>query len=250
MSCPGKAAYRIRPATYADTRAVADVLLQQVTHDGFHDFFFPGQDAHPEDFHDWWWRYTRRHVLRPYLMTLVAEETTAGRIVGMAMWAFQPRCILSPGEGPEPAGLDIAKDSLSYRIQRQYVRLADALYERYHPNRAVDPEAMAELGPVMAKLEDQLWRGDDRVSWYCFEIAVDKSWEGAEGLWDELMQWGPDRAAVDQVHAFAGAGTAEELRGMERLGYEQVADLTFSHARGWILKQATVPMQEKRIPAL
>ncbi|EJD43064.1 hypothetical protein AURDEDRAFT_168017 [Auricularia subglabra TFB-10046 SS5] len=212
MGDEGKAAYRVRPATSAATRAIADVLLQQVTHDGFHDFFFPGQDEYPEDFRDWWWRYTRRHVLRPWLMTLVGEDAATGVIVGMAMWAFQPR--------PEWAPSRLGSTSRRIRCRtRQYLRIADALRERYYPNCAVDGEAMAELGPVMTELEKKLWKGEDRVSWYCFEIAVDRTWPGAQELWDALMQWGPERAQVDQVAAFAGAGTPDELRGMECLGY-------------------------------
>lgn len=102
----------IRPATPADVDSVARVLLTQVTHDGFHDWFFPHQDQYPEDFRDWWWRYCRRLILHPGLMTLVAEVPATGTVVGMAMWSFEPRGSLSPGEGPEPKDLDLAKNSL------------------------------------------------------------------------------------------------------------------------------------------
>ena len=97
----------IRQATSTDVDGIAHVLLGKVTHYGFHDWFFPYQDEYPEDFHDWWWRYCRRLVLRPGLMTLVAEVPMTSEIVGMAMWSFEPQTnLLLAKYSYQPSGLE------------------------------------------------------------------------------------------------------------------------------------------------
>lgn len=101
----------LRTAQLSDIRAITDLAVPIVTHDGFHDFFFPYQDGHPEDMFRWWYRFYRNHLLKPYTVALVAE-TGSKQIVGLAIWVFAPRG--SSGDfhltDPKHRGLNLEKD--------------------------------------------------------------------------------------------------------------------------------------------
>jgi hypothetical protein len=42
-----------RQAKLSDLNALVAFAVPMVLHDGFHDYFFPGQDEFPEDMFDW-----------------------------------------------------------------------------------------------------------------------------------------------------------------------------------------------------
>jgi hypothetical protein len=97
--------YTLRPANLSDVTSLTRNVIPHVSHDGFHDYFFPQQDAYPDDFYRWWRRYYRNILLRPYSILLIAEDEQ-GRMKGLGVWTF------AGGEGgSEPKGLDLAKDS-------------------------------------------------------------------------------------------------------------------------------------------
>jgi hypothetical protein len=97
--------YTLRRANLSDITPLTRNVIPHVSHDGFHDYFFPQQDDYPDDFYRWWRRYYRNILLRPYSVLLIAEDEQ-GRMKGLGMWTF------ARGKGvSEPKGLDVAKDS-------------------------------------------------------------------------------------------------------------------------------------------
>jgi hypothetical protein len=100
----------LRPAKLSDVKAITDVAVPIVMHDGFHDYFFPHQDEFPEDMYRWWFRYYRTFILAPYVKVLVIENASK-HIVGLAIWFFLPRATGGSPTDPEPRGLNLTKDS-------------------------------------------------------------------------------------------------------------------------------------------
>jgi hypothetical protein len=106
----------LRPATLSDVQEIASLAVPIVTHDGFHDYFFPHQDEFPEDMHRWWFRYYRTFILKPYA-TLLVLETGSKEIVGLAIWIYAPRGTIGstfPND-PKPQDLKLEKDGYSER---------------------------------------------------------------------------------------------------------------------------------------
>jgi len=108
----------LRSATLSDVEAITALAIPIVTHDGFHDYFFPHQDEFPEDMYQWWLRYYRNFILKPYNEVLVLE-TNSKEIVGLAIWMYSPRGTgVSNSDDPKPKGLDLEKASY---YERKYM---------------------------------------------------------------------------------------------------------------------------------
>lgn len=224
----------LRLATLHDLDAMTSINVSVVYHDGFHEYFFPGEDEYPEDVFDWWRRSFRRTLLRPYVMTIVAE-TASKEIVGFASWCFAPRGNQGVKDTPKPKGLDLAKDSYFEILQRHYYAAVDKISSKFSPNRAVDQDRLSEFGAAMAKLNEKRWGGDERIHWMCNELAVVPAYKDA--CFRTLLQWGFDQAEVDCVSNFAGCPLSK-VEEWEKEDLERWAKIKCGPtAEAWILKR-------------
>jgi len=220
----------IRPATLQDVKAINDLVLPFVSHDGFHDYFFPHQDEYPEDMYDWWYRYHRKWILNPYTMMLVAE-TESKEIVGMALWSFAPRA-KGDTDAPEPIGVDLAKNTYKEIAQRKYYASVDWAVSKLFPNRALDPDALAEWGKTVSSIVSKHWSGSNRVHWYCPDLGITTAHK--EEFFGDLLQWGIKQAEIDGTPTFAGC-TSRELEDYQKEGFVVLDTIKCGPSEGFLL---------------
>ena len=242
----------LRLATLCDLDAMTSINVPVVYHDGFHDYFFPGEDEYPEDVFDWWRRSFRRTLLKLCVMTIVAE-TASKEIVGFVSWYFAPRGNQGVTDAPVPKGLDLAKDSyfesqsndlhmvsfwritkMLVVLQRHYYAAVDKISSKLSPNRAIDQDKLSEFGAAMAELNEKRWTGDERIHWMCNELAVVPAYKDA--CFRTLLQWGFDQAEVDCVSSFAGCPLSK-VEEWEEEDLERWAKIKCGTAEAWILKR-------------
>ncbi|KAF8830889.1 hypothetical protein HHX47_DHR1000041 [Lentinula edodes] len=244
--------FHLRPATLSDVSKIMSLVLPQVSHDGFHDYFFPYQDRYPQDFDSWWRRYYRDMILRPYTLVLVAEDSDRD-MKGIAVWVYAPK-VAGGGSGdnddvPEPKGLNIAKNSWYYVIRRHTYAWMDKIADKIQPNRCIDRNAIQEWRKTVADMSKRLWSGEDRVHWYSFEFfTFGRSANGEEEKRTEshlishgddqdkgdlaslLLGWGIRQSKVDHVSTFVL--TLISLRELyEGVGYKVVDEVQCGPSR-------------------
>ncbi|KAJ4479295.1 hypothetical protein J3R30DRAFT_3702553 [Lentinula aciculospora] len=222
----------LRFATLSDVSKITSLVLPQVSHDGFHDYFFPHQDRHPRDFASWWRKYYRDAILRPYCVVLLVEDSKKN-IRGMAAWAYAPKAMRGDVDGiPEPRGIDIAKNSWFEVIQRRIYAWIDTIAETIRPNRCIDSNALQEWRKTVSGMSKRLWSGKDRVHWYSYEYftfnedqeKIARPSPDNEGLASPLLHWGTQQSKLDGVSTFVL--TLISLRAMyEGLGYNVVDEV-------------------------
>jgi hypothetical protein len=233
--------YRLRVATLGDTNTITDLVVPLVSHDGFHDYFFPRQDQYPKDFYRWWYRYYRDLILRPYCVIHLLEDED-GKVVGMAGWGYNPK-FLGIEDVPEPKGLHIAKNSLfegesspivyqklcinvrRYEIvlRRKTYTIIDRVTDKVHPNRCMDPEALLEWRKTMQDVASKLWTGDDCVNWFSPELFAVGNREKETTASSILINWGLHHADLDDVSTFIFA-RVNERKIYESQGFEVVLE--------------------------
>ncbi|KAJ3898390.1 hypothetical protein F5879DRAFT_812669 [Lentinula edodes] len=205
----------LRPATLSDVSKITSLVLPQVSHDGFHDYFFPHQDHYPQDFNSWWKRYYRDMILRPYTLVLVAEDSDQD-MKGIAVWVYAPK-VAGGGRGENDDHL--ISDNIV--IRRHAYAWIDKIADKIQPNRCTDPNAIQEWRQTVADMSKRLWTGEDRVHWYSFEFfTFGRSANGEEEKRTEshlvfhgndedkgdlaslLLGWGIRQSKVDNVSTF------------------------------------------------
>ncbi|KAJ3859825.1 hypothetical protein EV359DRAFT_50268 [Lentinula novae-zelandiae] len=233
MSVPlgQRPSFHLRPATLSDVSKIISLVLPQVSHDGFHDYFFPHQDRFPQDFNSWWKRYYRDMILRPYTLVLVAEDSDQD-MKGIAVWVYAPKVV---GEGRV--------------IRRRTYAWIDKIAAKIRPNRCIDPNAIQEWRKTVSDMSKRLWTGEDRVHWYSFEFfTFGRSANGEEekrieshssshsndedegDLASLLLGWGIQQSKVDNVSTFVL--TLISLRELyEGLGYKVVDEVECGPSR-------------------
>ncbi|KAF8576588.1 hypothetical protein K439DRAFT_1664565 [Ramaria rubella] len=246
-----------RHATLSDLTALTDFCLPQIRHDGFHDYFFPNQDAYPHDMYRWWYAYFRMHMLRPYVAVLIAEmsedaiegEGEGGvvsthsngekgapgrRIVGLVVWTFEPRAGSGGTDSPKPKGIDLAKDSCKESLQRGYYGFLDTVSEMIFPNRAAYGPALAEWSQVIGDISRRYFSGEDRVHWMLYELFFAP--EHREAMLELGLRWGFERADADGVRAW-GACRTTELGEYAEHGIQKVAGFTCGPLEAVLLRR-------------
>jgi len=221
----------LRSATLSDVSRITSLVVPRVSHDGFHDYFFPHQNRYPHDFVRWWRRYYRDLILRPYWNTLLVEDSKGG-IQGLAVWGYAPKMmgIGDAGDVPEPRGVNIAKDSWFEVIQRCVYSWIDKVQDIFHPNRCTDPTALLEWRKTVSDMNKRLWSGKDRIHWYCPEFFTFEEEQEKNPLASVLLGWGPEQSKVDDVSTFVLTLTSlGEL--YEGLGYTVVDEVECGPSR-------------------
>ncbi|KAE9385958.1 hypothetical protein BT96DRAFT_981904 [Gymnopus androsaceus JB14] len=215
----------LRPATLSDLSQITSLVLPQVSHDGFHDYFFPHQDRYPGDFVFWWKRYFRDIILRPYTVVLLAEDLEQ-KIHGIAVWMYAPKATGGNADDvPEPRGLDIAKDSWFEVIRRRIYGWVDVITDIIHPNRSIDPISLQEWNKTVIDMGKRLWSGNGRVHWFSAEFFTSKDPElDKRAMASLLLGWGIQQSKVDVVSTFVL--TLVSLRDLyEGVGFQLVDEV-------------------------
>ncbi|KAF5319869.1 hypothetical protein D9758_018526 [Tetrapyrgos nigripes] len=214
--------YTLRRATLSDITPLTRNVIPHVSHDGFHDYFFPKQDAYPDDFYRWWRRYYRNILLRPYSVLFIAEDEQGG-MKGLGMWTF------ARGKGVSgPEGLDIAKDSWFEDVSTPG---STSSKTKSAPTAAPTTPHSSNGEKTVIEFGKKLFVGDDVVHWMCPEFIVFPDFKSGEDK-TELMAalapvvhgWGIKQSDIDGISAWALC-TIKEKAVYEKEGYELVQEV-------------------------
>jgi hypothetical protein len=239
----------VRAGELADLDNVTSFGVPIVRTDGFHPYFFPGQDEFPEDHYAWWKSYYRDWIVKPWVVFLVAE-TSAKEIVGFAFWAYEPlatnpdnttvaKPVGLPGLEKKPNPVLQGRCIHCWSTRRYWsITAGDTLSGKKTDNRAVSPERLAEFRAMMVEIGKRLWpeNGEDYVHWICPELLV--SPEHKEAIFGKLLGWGLDQAEKDKISAFAGS-QLPDIGDYTAMGMSEAERFACGTAKGCWLKKSS-----------
>jgi GNAT superfamily N-acetyltransferase len=203
----------LRPAQRSDIPALARLANASNEHSALHRRIAPRQHEHATDYYLWRLNIVRQRFATPDLRTMVAEDSSNGRVLGQASWAVEgsDTALYKRWTG-ESTWLDWLEDNLIW---------AEKMWCRYVTDKSVDYKF---LDGFMAAFQ-----GTARVvrpaCLHLHLIVVDPGTQG-RGLGRMLVDWGKELAEREGLPLFLEANIEAvgfyEKEGFSRLGQDMV----------------------------
>jgi len=226
----------IRPATLDDVEGMALVTAAGFMDDDvFGNFQHPHRREHPNDWHFWWVKEIRTHLVSPTnccFVTTLDEGDDAGRIVGLIIWERM-------GEGAAKL-----PDPVSLKAQRAVVTAQNLYAERTWTDQSADTKNIELFDGNWDDVKHH-WTGPRAETWYIHFLCVHPDF-WFKGLAQPMIQKGIDLAKAEDPPVSASVICSELGEPFYRKwGFEEVGSAVVGPLKD--LKGGSIKFYEKHL---